>query len=67
MSGEVIAINAALLAVYDHTQCKNEAFVTSNRVEFELTHTSRSYIVGVRFHSKKESPVQKRSLHKQER
>ena len=38
MSGEIIAINASLLAVYDHTQRKKEAFVTSNRVEFELTH-----------------------------
>jgi len=38
MSGEVIAINASLLAVYDHTQRKKEAFVTSNRVQFELTH-----------------------------
>ena len=38
MSGEVIAINASLLAVYDHTQRKKKAFVTSNRVEFELTH-----------------------------
>lgn len=37
MSGEVVAINASLLAVYDHTQRKKEAFVTSNRVEFELT------------------------------
>lgn len=37
MSGEVVAINASLLAVYDQTQRKKEAFVTSNRVEFELT------------------------------
>jgi len=37
MSGEVVATNASLLAVYDHTQRKKEAFVTSNRVEFELT------------------------------
>jgi hypothetical protein len=37
MSGEVVAIDASLLAVYDHTQRKKEAFVTSNRVEFELT------------------------------
>jgi len=32
MSDEVIAINASLLAVYDHTQRKKVAFVTSNRV-----------------------------------
>jgi len=40
MSGEVIAINASLLAVYDHTQRKKEGFVTSNRAQFELTHGS---------------------------
>jgi hypothetical protein len=37
VSGEVIATSVSLLAVYDHTQRKKEASVTSNRVEFELT------------------------------
>ena len=37
MSGEVVAINASLLAVYDYTPRKKEAFVTSNRVEFKLS------------------------------
>ena len=37
-SSEVVAINASLLGIRDHTQRKKkEVFVMSNRVEFELT------------------------------